>query len=762
MDATADDIKALSLSDPKLCQALNLSDSKPCRDPATNINELFCRFHARQCFGLYKGYKRRNAELDSLARKEPAFLRRSKTSLINQNFDAVVDEKELQEIHSYLFTQSVLLRKVITARNVHHTHFYPQKMDYGHKAYLDKLVTRHQAVQKALGSLERRTAELVFKKEKWYDWVSKAQDEEEANREKEQQKVKLEADLFRRHWRGMEARLKAAREREEKRRQEAYLEEVWRERMASQDSSDESDTDWDPIEDVYQDNREKFLDLIRHFLWMEMPTTEATDDTPRPGSPRPESPRPETEGNLDPVHLGEPSEPAAAAELTGGDTVATAIDDSTTQKKRRRGKNKGKPQKSKTGSPVSTVASGQKTKNDPASKTQESQPDKSNIESMEEVRQRLREGVAKDYSHVRGPMVVGTSQIPHELYERTAPVAEEDIQRLMSEITEIKLLLFCRQLLSHPKLLPAALRAADIDDFLSDTSISEADLRDLCLRVERPSLQALRDACADFARGDEPDDDDDDEEPVYQSASQSLRHHIRYSSLEDEGCLPGTALLDGMLTLNMRTLLDGSGPMNGDLREEAKEQKMKIKVCGKSIWNHASQSSMARDGWLHFSIMAKDCSFHDAMSLCRNWDEFFDLHILAGWQYFPASRWTTWSGSMLMEELISMVSLATNILPLTQRAPRPCTDVVDRQGLCAFLQRYAGIERNDLQPTSQSLSSKVGQGTFSHRVPKRCLCLHEAQRPCVAALYPVRPHATWRGPHPGSRREDWQDRGCSR
>jgi hypothetical protein len=56
---------------------------------------------------------------------------------------------------------------------------------------------------------------------------------------------------------------------------------------------------------------------------------------------------------------------------------------------------------------------------------------------------------------------------------------------------------------------------------------------------------------------------------------------------------------------------------------------MKVKVCGKSMWNYASQRSMARDGWLYFCIMAQNCSFPDAMSLCRNWDEFAELHFLA-------------------------------------------------------------------------------------------------------------------------------------
>jgi hypothetical protein len=69
------------------CQALNLSDGQRCAAEATAHDGLFCKFHAKQCFGLYMGYKRRNAELDALAAHEPAFLRKSKASLGSQNFE---------------------------------------------------------------------------------------------------------------------------------------------------------------------------------------------------------------------------------------------------------------------------------------------------------------------------------------------------------------------------------------------------------------------------------------------------------------------------------------------------------------------------------------------------------------------------------------------------------------------------------------------------------------------------------------------------
>jgi len=672
-----------STDDGPQCQALNISDGQRCRDVATDNNDMFCKLHNLQCFSMYRGYKRRNAELDALLEKEPAFLRNSKIALINQNFEGVTEESELQEIHQFLFDQSVLLRKVIQARDTHHRHFYSQDMDYGHKAYLDRLIGRQKAVAKALDSLERRSAVVIFRKEKWYDWVRKEQEEEEeANREMEQKKkIKQEAALFRRHWGGVQARLKAAREKEEKKRQEAYLEQVWRERMAA--GSEDSDVDWDPIEDVYQNDRERFTDLIRHFLWMERSIPEVTE----PDSQTQQDVAPEAEGGED-------------AAATAEESIAGP------KKKKARGKRKGKPQ---TAAPVKESQG--TAKNTSTSQGKQAELDKNNIESKEEVKKRLREGMEKEYDHVQGPMVVGTAQMPHELYKRTATYSEEDAERLVSEIAEIKLLLFCRQLLSRPQLLPAALRANSVEEFLADGSVPESELRDLCLKVEQPSLQSLRDACADFARGDEPDDDEEEEDVLpLKPPAEYLAHHMRYGSLEDAG-RRGTSLLRDLTALETRKMFDVDSLSVGELKRGPKDKKVKIKVCGRSIWNYASQSGMARDGWLHFCIMAKDCSFPDAMSLCRNWDEFEQLHFLAGWQFFPAAKWSAWSGNMLIEDLISKgfvpfyvqataeEETTYNKMPkLTQKALASHRLIVEaRNVICAYMKRNDAASRRFIQ-----------------------------------------------------------------
>ncbi|KAM7183928.1 hypothetical protein V8F20_012427 [Naviculisporaceae sp. PSN 640] len=650
------------------CHALNLSDAQRCDQATANEDNLFCRFHAKQCFGLYMGYKRRNAELDALAAREPAFLRNTKKSLVSQTFEDIQTEAELQEVHNYLFKQYVLLGKVISARNLHHRHFYSLEMDYGHKVYLDKLVQTRHTVTKALESLERRTAQILYRREKWFEWVREVQDDQDTNREKEQKKIKLEAALFKRHWREMEDRLKAAREKEEKRRQEAYLEEVWKERMQQRlDSGEETDSgeDFDPIDDVYEDDRARYIHLIRHFLWMGdgqgdekekedvLPGLESTKGTVE------EAVTEKAKGENGVGHGGGGAEKGAGKGAPGKVDEATATPGQAGKKKKKGGKKKKAGSSDvvmgNTGSnaPPSLVSAGKA--NQVTQREAAREPDKGMIESREDIRKRLKEGVEKDYSHVDGPLLVGTAHNPPELFKRTAPVKDEDISKLIAEITEIKLLLFCRQLLAHSKLLPAGLRAKNIDEFLADPSVSDSDLRDLCLQVEKPSLQALRDACADYFRTDEPDNDDDedheeDEIEKSRTAYDYIRQHARYGDLDD------SYLHYSLLSRMSRDALSETTKLleGVDDDKEMMNKKMKVTICGRSIWNYAASQRMARDGWLHFSILAKDRSFDDAIALCRNWDEFFELNILAIWQYFPASKWTGWSGNFLTEELTQM------------------------------------------------------------------------------------------------------------
>jgi len=100
------------------CTALNL-DERRCKDEATNVNGLFCRYHGKRVQGLYIGYKTRNKRLDRLNDESPTYLAKD-TPLRNVDFQDVEDETTLDELHEHLFQKYALLDKVIKARNFHH------------------------------------------------------------------------------------------------------------------------------------------------------------------------------------------------------------------------------------------------------------------------------------------------------------------------------------------------------------------------------------------------------------------------------------------------------------------------------------------------------------------------------------------------------------------------------------------------------------------------------------------------------------------
>ncbi|KAM5360707.1 hypothetical protein ACJZ2D_013585 [Fusarium nematophilum] len=552
-------------SNPGQCQALRIHfDAQRCTDEATSVNGLFCGRHSRQAFALYKGYKRRNARLDVVDDEAPPYLKDSQIPLANDNFESIEDVKTLQDIQSHLYDKYVLLNQVIEARKLHHKHFYSITYDYGHQAYLDKLSSQRHTVFRALGTVGKRLTKVLYAKEKWYAWVREVQDEEEANREKEQKKLKQEAALFRRHMKMLQARLELNRQQEEKMRQDAFLEEAYRERMSLAD--DDDDEAWDPINDLEFDKRHLYIDLIKHFLWMEpldeddgaTPAEDAENDAPK---------------EAEAAAAAEPQPPA--------------------KKSKKKAKGKGGASKYSSSADASGSPRGQKkllAMQESLARTtaEDPEPDKNNIETEEEMRKRLSEGVKKNYDVEEGYLsfqLVGTLENPHETHEKTAPMTTDEIEQAVTDIKEIKLLLFCRLLLAQASLLPAAVRASGVREFLNDAEVAEADLRDLCLKFLAKSEKNMK------------------------------------------------------------------GSKRKSRKKNKSRHKTKVTICGKSIWNHASEKAMSRDGWLQFSIMAKDCHLRNAIQLCRNWAEFSDLNFLTLWQYFPASNWNSWGSNRLIQQL---------------------------------------------------------------------------------------------------------------
>ncbi|KAK2616618.1 hypothetical protein QQS21_000441 [Conoideocrella luteorostrata] len=602
------------------CQALRLSDDERCTGDATNANNLFCWFHAKQVYGLYMGYKRRNAQLEAIDDGAPSYLKSSQIPLANDSFQGIKDEHELRQLHSHLFSKYVLLSKVIDARKLHHKHFYPLQVDYGHQAYLDKLSSQRHTVLRALASLERRTAEVLYKKEEWFTWVRQVQGQEEATREKEQKKVKQEASLFKRNMKNLQARLNQIQQKEESKRQDAYLEDAYRERMSISEGESDADGEWDPVEDLEYERRHRYIDLIKHFLWMEV--LSADED----------------------ITLKSDSN-SAAQDVGVVEQPKTATKNS---KKRSKGKAKednsaGRPNAAAHASRGAStgqrklLAMLESKKRGASNQMQE--PDKKNIETEEEMRKRLSQGVEKNYEDAWGLQLVGTIENPLETHKRTAPMTDDEIESIIKEIKEIKLLLFSRLLLAQASLLPGALKANSVSAFLSDAAVTEADLRDLCLKVEEPTLQVIRDACADLARNDEVEEDDpniSEDDDGDETFADMLCDDMRFSHLHSEDWLSERFIAK----------VKRQTP-----KKKCSPPKTKVTICGKTIWNHTSEKAMSRDGWLQFSVVAKDCSLEAAVQLCRNWKEFSDLNLLVLWQYFPASNWAAWGSNRLIQQL---------------------------------------------------------------------------------------------------------------
>lgn len=95
----------------------------------------------------------------------------------------------------------------------------------------------------------------------------------------------------------------------------------------------------------------------------------------------------------------------------------------------------------------------------------------------------------------------------------------------------------------------------------------------------------------------------------------------------------------------------------GTIDDEGKFQsrKMRVTICGKSIYNYRSEKAVNRGGWPHFSILAKNSTLDQAIELCRNWDEFWELNILSIFQYFPTAKWLLWKGNHRRQQLLQLV-----------------------------------------------------------------------------------------------------------
>ena len=411
----------------------------------------------------------------------PEYLAATSIPLANQEFSDINSEEVLQEVHSYLSLKHALLDRVIRARKLHHSRFFSLKLDYGHQHYLDSLQNQKFIVLRALERLERRTAEVLYKQKKWFRWVRQCQDDEEAQREKESKMIKREAALFRRHWNEIELRMKELRRKERIQLQEEFLETAYQtaDQNRTSESKDEEDFNWDPVEDAVENERGNFLELIRHFLWQEKSTVYTEGDmqdritiTSHPSLLEKEA---KAIPSKESTKLAEPT-PAKDRNFRAKVNKPETLNGSKTSKKKKSALDSGIPN-----NPTEKVTS----------------------ETRMQMRQRLQQGSTLVHDHTGMKVCVKRSIENPVQQAKTAPLPDDEIDRLLEEVMEIKRLLFCRILLSHAALLPAALRARSIEEFLNDKDVSLADLRDLCLKMEEPKLEEIRNACADLLRSED-------------------------------------------------------------------------------------------------------------------------------------------------------------------------------------------------------------------------------------------------------------------
>jgi hypothetical protein len=555
-----------------------------------------------------------------LSDKLPAYLKSKKVSPAVLDFTDVDDESTLREVHDYIFKRYNLLDRVVRARKIHHSHFFAIDNDYGHEKYLDKLQNERYVMVKALEKLGKRATALMHEQEQWYDWVKKAHEEEEKHSETESKKVKLESLLFKRHLNEVTRYQREVKSREAKKQQEEFLEQAYIQRVS--EMSEKEQDEWDPIQDVYGYERYQYVDLIKFFLMLE-----------------------------DRERLNNDSDmPELAKDV---DHSTPAPDGKALSKSAKKRAKKANAETKKMDNPTTRTAEGRG----------------SNVIEME-TKQQMRERLAIPVKFERPDGMYIAGDGPTGIDATTPVLPDDEIEVLLSEVAEIKKFLFCRLLLSQPSLLSAALESDSIEEFFDKSEVTREHLRNLCLKLERPGLQDVRDACADFIRERDGVEEEEEEEEVGTEDDGDVKDHTdRMSSKHRSTTRLWKGPLDQYKTKRERAAKKDKKqsrkpqePEVGGLLDFGKttdeseypRKRLRIKICGRYMYNYPSEKALNRGGWFHFSVIAKDSDYFDVVELCRNWNEFFELNILCLYNYFPAPKWSMFVGDIPRQQLLQL------------------------------------------------------------------------------------------------------------
>lgn len=469
---------------------------------------------------------------------------------------------------------------------------------------------------KALEKIGKRAVALMHEQIQWYDWDKKFQEEEEKHGASESKKVKLESLLFKRHQKEIARHQRELKHRKDKKRQEEYLHEEYTQRLS--EMSEEEQDEWDPIKDVYGYEKDNYVDLIKFFLMLkDEKDSDEHDDNP-----------------------GIVAADSAAPVAPTGKVLSKSA------KKRAR----------KTNAEEKKMA-------DPSFQTADGRG--SNVIEME-TRQQMRERLSKPVKFERESGYYFDDSGQPGINATTPVLPDAEIDQLLVEVAEIKNFLFCRLLLSQATLLSIALETDSIEDFLERSEVTREHLRDLCLKLERPNLQDVRDACADFIR---------ERDGIVEEQTPNVEDKDDIDGSDKRANNPYLiSMMPEVLPVKYHTKRERKAKKSKKASMEADDTgehgvldfgrttdesqyprtRTRSKVCGHYMYNYRSEKALNRGGWFHFSVIAKDSDLFDAVELCRNWNEFFELNILCCFHYFPAPKWTRFTGDMRRQQLMQL------------------------------------------------------------------------------------------------------------
>lgn len=513
------------------------------------------------------------------------------------------------------------------------------RVDFGHQAYLERLRSTRALLTTTLGRLEKRTLDVQYSDAQWYNWVESFQVEMDAKSEAEKKKVKAEAALFKAHQENVS---KLRDEEEAKRRIQIEKEEVW-----------------DPIEEIIEDARVGYVALIRVLI-----NAEGVEEK-------------EME-----LALKRAKEINAAATGELGARMAESKADKLLAQRRRhmeaflmRGPI-GPPAPPTSGLHVQSHEDGVKEELERRNRKRINELDKMKKEESEEEEEPKKKEQSKKKKGKRGKKNRNSEKVPAPTVEsdhgegienaegiQEAPDSEDDpldidaiqdqdmkaiIQsvtdlaianqpaleinvdsesgsgRVRAEVRAVHEYLLLRSIIASPSLLSAAILSSSIDEFLHDTvHVRNTDLRDLALELSKPSDDSIRDACADYWAGAKMGD-------LESTADEELSNElvVHQAKPKDDG-------KEKKKGRKRRSKPAVQTPEKGGKMD-------RVKICGKWIYNYPAETKMPRRGWFQFAILT-GTSFFTAASLCKSWQEFYELNILSLNGYFRGLKngWDT-------------------------------------------------------------------------------------------------------------------------